>query len=257
VDYDQRYPVELTLGGGGTRRQRVVETDEGSQQVLGSPRQQSAPAFHGFFRSSTGSGSSRPERYNLFMGLLREDWVQRHRLTVEEFYRMGEAGLLAPDARVELIEGEIIDMAPIGPTHASIVDELSERLRSAVGDAALVRIQNPLHLGKHAAPQPDIALVRRSPGRYRERHPGAADTLLVIEIADTTLRYDTEVKVPMYIEHGIDEVWIFDVEGRRLLICRRQGEGRNAEVRAVTSSELSSVGVPGLPGVTVDLSGLV
>lgn len=147
---------------------------------------------------------------------------------------MGEAGLLAPDARVELIEGEIIDLAPIGPTHASIADELSERLRSCVGDAALVRIQNPLHLGRHAAPQADVALVRRSPGRYRERHPGAADTLLVIEGADSALRYDTEVKVPVYIiEHGIDEVCIFDVEGRRLLICRRQEEGRNAEVRTV------------------------
>ena len=170
---------------------------------------------------------------------------------------MGEAGLLPPDARVELIDGEIIDMAPIGPAHASVVDQLSERLRVAVAALAIVRVQNPVQLGEHAEPQPDLAVVRLSPDHYRERHPSGEDILLLVEVADTTVRYDSEVKIPLYAEHGIVEAWLLDLAGRRLICHRTPQSGRYTGVSVIEAADLDSAAIPGLPAVSVALKGLL
>src|ERR1700730_3657390 len=135
----------------------------------------------------------------------------RHRITVGEYYRMAELGLLAPDARVELIAGEVIDMAPTGSQHGGTTNYLDYALKQATGGRALVRVQLPIRLDEHNEPEPDLAVVKQRADFYKEGHPTAADALLIVEVGDTTLRYDREVKVPLYAARGISEVWIVDL----------------------------------------------
>ena len=180
---------------------------------------------------------------------------QRHRLTVRDYQRMGEAGIFHEDERVELIEGEIVDMAPIGSGHSGKVNQLNTILQRAVGERAIVSIQNPIVLGDHSAPQPDIALLRPQADYYATAHPQARDVLLVIEVADTTLEYDRAVKLPLYARHGISEVWLVDVTGRRLTVHRRPApEGYRETFEPATVAALT---LPGLPDLTVNLEALV
>src|SRR5690606_20814261 len=135
-------------------------------------------------------------------------------------------GLLAWDARVELIEGEIIDMAPIGSRHAMAVDLLTERLVEMANRSALVRTQGPGRLGPHSEPEPDIALLKRHVDRYVNSHPTADDFLLIIEVSDTTLRFDREVKARLYALHRIPEYWVIDLTNDRLHVHRDPSQGR-------------------------------
>jgi Uma2 family endonuclease len=182
------------------------------------------------------------------------DIFQRHRLTVAEYYRMGETGILAPDARVELIEGEVIDMPPIGSPHASTVFFISDRLRDAVKGVAFVWVQNPIRLSQHSEPQPDIALLRPRADFYRSAHPTPADVLLLVEVADTTLAYDTQIKLPLYARHGIPEVWLVDLTNQRFFVHGTPVPAGFQDVQTLT--DLSAVTSLLLPGVTIDLSGL-
>ena len=150
---------------------------------------------------------------------------QRHRLTVDQYYRMAEAGILKEDDRVELIEGEIIDMPPIGIDHAYFVNRLTSLFIQSVGLQANVSSQNPIRLNSRSDPQPDIALLRYRDDFYRHAHPRPEDMILLVEVSDTTLRYDTEVKLPLYARHEIPEVWIVDLEHQRLEVFRRPEEG--------------------------------
>jgi Uma2 family endonuclease len=137
---------------------------------------------------------------------------------------MGEVGILDPDARVELIDGEIIDMAPPGNPHAGTVDQLALILGPAVAGRVHVRVQNPLQLDDHSEPQPDISLLKPRADFYKSRRPRPSDALLVVEVADTSLRFDRNRKVPLYARHEIREVWLVDLEAKRLvrrLIGRR------------------------------------
>ncbi|MFM8805701.1 MAG: Uma2 family endonuclease, partial [Planctomycetia bacterium] len=134
----------------------------------------------------------------------------RHLISVDAFHRMGETGILGPEDRVELIEGEIIDMSPIGALHAAIVDVLARHFGRRAGDSVFIRCQNPLRLDDISEPEPDISILRPRPDFYTTSHPGPADVLLVIEVADTSLAYDLGTKVPLYARHGIPEVWVID-----------------------------------------------
>src|SRR5688572_28169459 len=145
------------------------------------------------------------------MGMQMESWPQRHRITVHDYHRMAEIGVLAPDARVELIEGEIIDLAPIGNDHRSIVDQLNQALVMAAGDRAIVRTQGSIRLSQWSEPEPDVVLLVPRPDFYRGELAAGTGTLLVIEVSDTTLRYDRDIKVPLYARHGVPEVWVVDV----------------------------------------------
>lgn len=179
---------------------------------------------------------------------------QRHRLTVADYHRMGQAGVFSVDHRVELIEGEIVDMAPIGSLHAGTVTYLIHVLRAALGDQAMVAAQNPVYLDRHSEPQPDIAVLKPRADFYRGSHPRPADVLLIIEVADSTLRYDCEVKAPIYARHGIPELWSVDLENRALLVYREPVE---TGYRQMQSSVRPGVLVPlALPGTAIDLSGL-
>jgi Uma2 family endonuclease len=181
-----------------------------------------------------------------------ESWPRRHRITVNEYHRMAEVGLLAPDARVELIEGEIIDMAPIGKEHTSIVDQLTRLLVHAVGDDAIVRVQGSVRLSQFSEPEPDVVLLKPRPDFYRGEFATGADALLVIEVSDSTLRYDRDVKVPLFARHGVPEVWIVDVQGDRLLVYGALRE--QAYERETSIARPESMPPTALPGVAVDLS---
>jgi len=145
----------------------------------------------------------------------------RHRLTVEAYYRMAEAGIFGEDDRVELIEGEIIDRPPLGTDHASVVKRLNAIFTRGAGGRAIVSVQNPVRLSPRNEPQPDLALLRHRADYYRDAHPGPTDVLMLVEVADSSLRYDVDVKLPLYARHGIPELWIVDLEHRRLEIYRR------------------------------------
>jgi Uma2 family endonuclease len=149
--------------------------------------------------------------------------VRRRRFTVEEYYRMAEAGILGPEDRVELIEGEIVEMAPIGHRHAACVAELNRRLVPAVGDRALLWPQNPVRLPRDTEPQPDIVLLRPRADRYTQDSARPADVLLLIEVADTSYRYDRRVKLPLYARAGVPELWIVDLPHDAVEVYRRPG----------------------------------
>lgn len=167
---------------------------------------------------------------------------------------MAEVGLLAPEARVELIEGEIMDMAPIGPLHVGTVMMLDQRLHQTVGSRAMILCHGSIVLGEYSQPQPDLAVLRPRADFYRAGHATATDTLLVIEVSDTTWRYDRDTKVPFYARHGIPEVWIVDLPRSMLHFFRgRSGEGY-ADESSATAPGIESL--PGLPGASVDLSAL-
>jgi Uma2 family endonuclease len=179
----------------------------------------------------------------------------RRIITVEDYHRMAEEGLLNEDSRVELIEGEIIDMAPIGISHNCAVDRLNERLVEAVARRASVRVQGSFRLSNITEPQPDLILLKRRDDFYAHKFAAGDDTLLVVEVSDTTLRYDRNVKVPLYAKYGIPEVWIVDLENSRLHFFRSLTDGSYTSVSATAEPGLT--GLPGLDGVRVDLSGLL
>ena len=149
----------------------------------------------------------------------------RHLISVDVFYRMGEAGILGPSDRVELIDGEIIDMSPIGALHAAIVARLASFFSQRLGEAAVIRCQNPLRLDDVNEPEPDIAILRSRSDFYMTAHPGPADVLLVIEVADTSLAYDLGTKVPLYARHGIPEVWVIYAATRQTRVFRQPIDG--------------------------------
>ncbi|HKS28375.1 MAG TPA: Uma2 family endonuclease [Pyrinomonadaceae bacterium] len=176
--------------------------------------------------------------------------VAKHFFTVEQFERMGEAGILTEDARFELIEGEILEMAPIGSRHAGCVLFLSRFLNRAVGDIAFVSTQNPIQLDDFTQPQPDVALLRLSDDFYRSSHPKPQDVLLLIEVADTTVDYDRLVKLPLYAKAGIPEVWIINLPAELIEIYSAPNEGAYGTLAEVKRSEqaqsqtISSLSIP-------------
>jgi Uma2 family endonuclease len=179
---------------------------------------------------------------------------RRHRITVHEYHRMAEVGLLAPDARVELIEGEIIDMPPIGPDHSSVVDRLNRLLQRALGDDAIVRLQGSFRLGEMSEPQPDLLLLKSRPDFYRSEFATGEDSLLAIEVSTTTLRYDRDVKAPLYARHGVPEYWIVDTEHDRLLVYHSPREG--AYQQSTVLERPASVAIATLPDVAIDIAGI-
>ncbi len=139
--------------------------------------------------------------------------LTRRRFSVDEYHRMAEVGLLTEDDRVELINGEIVEMAPIGSLHASCVLRLNHLLSQWLGERALVSVQNPLRLSSSSEPQPNIALLRPRPDFYRSAHPAPADVLLVVEVCDTTGTYDRQIKRPLYARAAIPEAWLAALDG--------------------------------------------
>lgn len=148
--------------------------------------------------------------------------VQRRRFTVDEYARMGEAGIFGPEERVELIEGEIIKVSPQNPPHARLISRLNTRLVRLFGDTHEIRVQLPLTLGMASEPEPDFTLVRLEHAEGPYRHPDVAD--LVIEIADSSLRFDRRRKASLYAKFGLPDYWILNTRDQRLEVRRDPAE---------------------------------
>ena len=182
--------------------------------------------------------------------------VPRRRFTVEEFHRMAEAGLLTEDDRVELIEGELWEMTPIGRRHAGTVDFLADLFARGLGERALVRVQNPIRLGEYSEPQPDLLLLRRRADFYRGGHPGPQDAFLVVEVAESRVEVDRRVKIPLYGRHGVPEAWLVDLEGGRVEVYREPSPEGYRLMRLYTRGErLSPQAFPDLEVPLDDLLG--
>jgi Uma2 family endonuclease len=164
---------------------------------------------------------------------------ERHRLTVQQLHRMVETGVLAADDRVELFEGEIFDMPPIGPKHASHTDHLT-RLFVRNAPSMVVRVQGPVVVGPDSELVPDLAILRERTGGYVDSHPSPSDIVLLIEVSDSTLRYDREAKMALYGRSGIPESWILDLNQRRLEIYREPAEGGYRQILRPADEEVIS-----------------
>jgi Uma2 family endonuclease len=167
-----------------------------------------------------------------------------HRFSTRDYYRLGELGILSE--RTELIEGLIIDMEPIGPWHADIVDILNQAFAEQARERFRVRVQQPIDLGPESQPQPDLALCR--PGRYRARHPAPADIFLIVEVADTTLDFDLADKRALYAEASIAEYWVIGVQAKKLTRFVQGGVEQPALAASISPAAF--------PDVNIDLAEL-
>ncbi len=181
-----------------------------------------------------------------------EERPHRHRISVEDYHRMSEVGLLAADARVELIEGAIFDLAPSGEPHRTTVQRLEALLERAVGAQGTVVRHAAIRLGPDSEPEPDLAVLRAGAPGDRNGGPRAADALLVIEVSDTTWHYDHDTKVPFYARHGIPEVWLFDLTSATVHFFRELAGGHYTDETATENPGLTFL--PGLTDAAVDLS---
>lgn len=137
--------------------------------------------------------------------------VLKRRFTVADYHKMAEIGVFKADEKNELVDGEIIVISPIGKRHAACVSRISELFFSRLATVASVRVQNPIILDDFSEPQPDIVLVKRRSDFYEARHPQTTDIFLLVEVADTTIDFYLSVKIPLYCQNGIQEVWLVDL----------------------------------------------
>jgi Uma2 family endonuclease len=179
----------------------------------------------------------------------------RHRLTVADFHKMGEAGILDQGVRVELLEGEIIDMPPIGSLHAGVVKRLIRVLTTAISNAAIVDAQNPVVLDEHSEPQPDIAVLKPRDDFYTKAHPGPEDVLLLVEVADSSAHYDRSVKIPLYARANITEVWLVDLPQKRLEVYRLP-QPEHADYQRIEHCRDGKVAPEKLPDAVIDVTSL-
>ena len=179
----------------------------------------------------------------------------RRRFTVTEYYAMAEVGILGENDRVELLEGDIIVMPPIGDWHASSVNRFTNTLPPLLQGRAVVSIQNPTRLNNRSEPQPDVMLLRWRDDFYRRGHPGPADVLLVIEVADTTVDYDRGAKLSAYARAGIPEVWIVTRQNRRIEAYTEPESGTYATVRHAGSG--ASIAPLAFPDVVLEVDRVV
>ena len=171
--------------------------------------------------------------------------IPRHRFTVDEYHRMGETGILDHEQRVELIEGEIVDMPPIGPRHMARLDRLTRLFVSGLADRAIVRVGGSIRLHLHSEPQPDLVLLRPRDDFYDDAYAGPEDTLLVIEVSDTTVQYDRHVKAPLYARSGIPEFWLVDLTAWAITVYRQPGpDGYQQTIVATGDDALSPLAFP-------------
>jgi Uma2 family endonuclease len=176
----------------------------------------------------------------------------RRRLDVDVYYEMAEAGILTDPHHVELIDGEIIDMAAIGSPHAAVTNRLGRGFAPATAEG--LTLMSVLRLDPYDEPQPDVMLLRSRDDDYRASHPGAADVLLPVEVSETSLAYDRGIKLALYAKFGVPEVWIIDLPGSAVEVYREPKEVAYASHERLTDGLLAAALVP---DVTIDVTGLL
>ena len=182
--------------------------------------------------------------------------VTKKLFTVDEYYQMAEAGILKPEDRVELIEGEIIQMSPIGNRHAGCVNRATDLFTFLFRGKAVVTVQNPVRLNIYNEPQPDLVLAKPRADYYASKHPTGEDTFLVLEVADTALRKDRKVKLPIYARLGVPEVWIEDLKHDLILVFRdRADTGYKKSLTFRPGDSLSAAAFPEITFKVEDLLG--
>ena len=173
--------------------------------------------------------------------------IARRHFNVTEYYRMAEAGVLSEDDRVELIEGEIVEMNPIGSRHAACVGRLTEFLGRLVAGEAIVWVQNPVQVNDFSEPLPDVTLLKRRDDFYAQANPQPADVLLIIEVADSSVEYDRDIKVPLYAQGSIPEVWLINLPKETIEIYTQPVGDTYREIRIVKHGEsLAAKSIPSL-----------
>lgn len=185
-----------------------------------------------------------------------ETQVQRRLFTADEYHRMAEAGVLRDDDRVELLDGEIVEMTPIGSHHAACVDRLNLLLHRSVGVGGIVRVQGPLGLDARSEPQPDLSVLKPRADFYAPVHPAPGDVLLVVEVADSSLRFDRYIKVPLYARAGIRETWLVDLVNAAIKISTQPTpHGYQQSRRAGRGDRLAPLDLPEVSLLVDDIVG--
>lgn len=180
---------------------------------------------------------------------------QKHLTDIDEWRRLGEAGIFPPGSRLELINGEIIEMSPIGCNHAGHVIRLMNFFAARIGGMAIMNVQNPLQLGDLSQPEPDFMLLKPNPDFYSTCHPAAADVFLLIEVADSSLEFDRNQKMHLYALHRIPEYWLLNLNEASVEVYRKPTGDLYAEKRTLTTGD--SIALSELPGITIDIGDII
>lgn len=167
-----------------------------------------------------------------------------HRFTVEEYYRMAEVGILSPDSKTELIDGEIIDMLPAGPFHSGSIDYLVMKFADLALGRWVTSSQRALRLNGQSQPEPDLLLLRSPVEKYKRQHPSATDVYLIVEVADSSLSYDRTKKLQLYAAASIPEVWILNIPQRVLEVYRTPAGAVYADCQSHESGMLAPLAFP-------------
>jgi Uma2 family endonuclease len=181
--------------------------------------------------------------------------VQVARFTAEQYERMIEAGVFPPDYRAELIEGEIIEMSPIGTHHSACVARLTQKLTLLLQQQFIVWVQCPVWVDDYSVPQPDVAVLKPRADFYRRSKPTPADVLLIIEVSDTTLEYDMKVKVPLYARAAIPLVWLVDLNAGAIEVYSQPANGAYQQLQVMRRGD--SLTIDSLPGLVIKVDDLL
>ena len=173
---------------------------------------------------------------------------------IDEYFKMAETGVLKENETVELINGEILEMSPIGFSHSGHVNRLTKLLTLLVADKAIVSVQNPLQLGNISEPEPDLMLLKPEDSFYSTRHPQASDVLLLIEVSDTTLAFDRSKKMTLYAQHQISEYWILNLTDKTLEVYRQPENSKYTQKQILMGNDKIQLLL--LPQITIYLSSL-
>lgn len=178
--------------------------------------------------------------------------VLKRRFTVKDYHKMGEIGVFENDEKTELINGEIIKMSPIGKRHASCVNRCNRLFYQTLGDRILISVQNPIQLNDLSQPQPDLVLLQPRPDFYEKQHPQPSDILLLIEVADTTIEFDQQVKIPLYCQNHIQEVWLIDLNQNIIRMYRTPTANGYQFIQLFEPEQTLALGA--FPDVTINVN---
>jgi len=183
--------------------------------------------------------------------------IARRRFSIDEYHQMVETGIISSIDRVELIDGEVIEMSPIGRKHAATVARLDKLWQQRLGNRVLIWVQNPIYLSNTSEPQPDLALLKPRDDFYMSALPTPQDILLVVEVADSTISYDREVKMSLYSAAGITEAWLFDLNKQSIEAYTKPGESGYKQIRRFEQGDIFSIlAFPDFSFSWVDVFGL-